>query len=60
MNDLIQQRIEQLERFLACWASIEVEEIDEECRGFAHFKRGELYAIKDEISFLKSLLSKIK
>ena len=60
MNDLIQQRIEQLERFLACWASIEVEEIDEEYRGFAHFKRGELYAIKDEISFLKSLLSEIK
>ena len=60
MKDLIQQRIEQNERFLACWASIEVEEIDEEYRGFAHFKRGELYAIKDEISFLKSLLSEIK
>ena len=60
MKDLIQQRIEQLERFLACWASIEVEEIDEEYRGFAHFKRGELYAIKDEIAFLKSLLSEIE
>ena len=60
MKDLIQQRIEQNERFLACWADIEVEEIDKEYCGFAHFKRGELSAIKAEIAFLTHALSKIK
>ena len=56
---LMKQRLEMLERFLAGWADIKVEEIDEEYRGLAHFKRGELYAIKAEIAFLTHALSKI-
>jgi hypothetical protein len=59
MKDLIQQRIEQNERFLACWADIEVEEIND-IDSFAHFKRGERSAIKDEIAFLTHALSKIE
>jgi hypothetical protein len=60
LESLMKHRIEQNEKFLACWADIEVEEIEKEFSGFVHFKRGELSAIKDEIAFLTHALSKIK
>jgi hypothetical protein len=57
---LMKQRLEMLERFLACWADIELEEIEKEYCGFANFKRGEQSAIKAEIAFLTHALSKIE
>ena len=59
MKHLIEKRIKQSEGIIEGWADIEVEEI-EDSNSFGHFKRGELYAIKEEIIFLNSLLSKIK